>query len=302
VNTAPTIVVPNNMVLEATSSAGRVVNFTVTANDAEESDISSRVTCTPASGSTFALDQTTTVNCSVTDNGKGTAAALSAQGSFTVRIVDTTAPEFAPGVTANQLFTRIAANINGWSFSLADLAITATDIVDGAVTPVCTVNGAAAGTIQIGVGSFATTVTCTATDARTNAASVSFKVAVGLNVAATNYLSPLRMTAAFSGHKLGSTIPHKFLPPTYADGTPATDLASGLRLTLTKKDGTPDAISSEVVDFSAGSTEWRYDALAGHYIFNAKSGTTNPWSIGSWITNASYRGITLAQTQLEFRR
>ena len=39
-----------------------------------------------------------------------------------------------------------------------------------------------------------------------------------------------------------------------ADGTPATDLAAGLRLVLTRLDGSPDPASIDGDDYSAGSS------------------------------------------------
>jgi len=76
----PILHLPDNIVAEATSAAGAVVTFTATAEGAD-----GPVTCTPPSGSTFALG-TTTVNCSAT-NAAGTST-----GSFTVTVRDTTAP------------------------------------------------------------------------------------------------------------------------------------------------------------------------------------------------------------------
>ena len=146
-------------------------------------------------------------------------------------------------------------------------------------------------------------MSCTAKDHIGNqSAPSSFQVFVGLNINGTGFLPPLRMIAPFSSHKRGSTIPHKFLPPTYADGTPATDLAGGLRLVLTRLDGSPDPASIDGDDYSAGSTAWRYDPDAGQYIFNLKTGTTTPWDTGTWQTTASYAGITLATTQFDLRR
>jgi Big-like domain-containing protein/HYR domain-containing protein len=72
------------MTVEATSAAGRTVTFTATATDLV--DGARPVSCTPASGSTFALG-TTTVNCSASDT-RGN----SASGSFTVTVRDTIAP------------------------------------------------------------------------------------------------------------------------------------------------------------------------------------------------------------------
>jgi hypothetical protein len=110
------------------------------------------------------------------------------------------------------------------------------------------------------------------------------------------------MVAPYSAHRRGSTISHKFLPPTYADGTPATDLAAGLHLVVQQLDGTPAADAINGDDFSAGSTEWRYDPDAGQYIFNLKTGTTSPWNIGTYRTTVSYAGVKLAETQFDLRR
>jgi hypothetical protein len=146
-------------------------------------------------------------------------------------------------------------------------------------------------------------VDCNASDAISNRSEVSiFEVFVGLNVGGTGFLPPLRMAEPFSAHKRGSTIPHKFLPPTYADGTPATDLADGLRLLVKRVDAMPDADGIEANDFSAGSTAWRFDTTAGHYIFNLKTGTASPWDVGTWTTTVSFAGIPLAATQFDLRR
>lgn len=79
-NGAPILTVPEDMVVEATSPAGAVVTFTATATEG------GTVTCTPASGSTFALNATTTVTCTAT-NAIGTVSA-----SFTITVLDRTAP------------------------------------------------------------------------------------------------------------------------------------------------------------------------------------------------------------------
>jgi hypothetical protein len=110
------------------------------------------------------------------------------------------------------------------------------------------------------------------------------------------------MAAPYSVHKRGSTVPHKFLPPSYADGTPAIDLAADLRLVLNRLDGTVEGSDLEVNDYTPGSTAWRYDAAAGQYVFNLKTGTASPWDIGSWKTTVSYKGIVLATTQFDLKK
>ena len=289
-NTEPTLVLPADMTVEATTSAGAAVTFLVTATDAEDGDLTSAVVCAPESGTTFALG-TTTVNCSVTDTG-----GLEATGSFVVTVVDTTPAFFTsfPSTTVN----LIAADINGAVLDTDALGITVQDVgnVSEPSTFACDY---IAGTV-FGIGS-TTEVACTAQDAIGNESEPStFEVFVGLNVSGQGFLTPLRMAAPFSAHKRGSTIPHKFLPPAYADGTPATDLAADLRLVIQRLDGLPGADEILVNDYSTGSTEWRYDDT--HYIFNLKTGTTTPWDIGTWATTVSYKGIVLASTQFDLRR
>jgi hypothetical protein len=268
------------------------VTFVVTASDGQDGDLTSSVVCTPASGSTFPLGETT-VNCSVTDNG-----GLQATGSFKITVVDTTPAEFTsfPSGTVS----LVAANINGAVLDMDGLGIAVADVnhVSEPATFSCDY---VTGTV-LAIGS-TTTVSCTAKDAIGNESAAStFDVFVGLNVATGGFLPPLRMAAPFSAHKRGSTIPHKFLPPSYADGTPATDLAGDLRLVVNQLDNTPDEGAIAADEFSAGSTAWRYDADAGQYIFNLKTGTSSPWNVGSYTTTVSYKGIVLATTQFDLRR
>jgi hypothetical protein len=290
-NTVPTLTLPDDMTIEATSSAGATGTFTVPASDAQDGDLTASVVCTPTSGSTFPLGETT-VNCSVTDGG-----GLSASGSFKITVLDTTPAYFTSFPTATIL---IAADINGAVLDIGGLGITVQDV--GNVSEPSTFDcDYVTGTV-VEIGS-TTTVSCTANDAIGNESEPSsFDVFVGLNVSASGFLPPLRMVAPFSVHKRGSTIPHKFLPPTYADGTPATDLAGDLRLVLNHLDGSVEGGDLEVNDYSAGSTIWRYDVDAGQYIFNLKTGTASPWDPGTWKTTVSYKGITLATTYFDLKK
>ncbi len=85
--TPPVITVPADIVAEAASAAGAIVFFTAAATDNVDGAVP--VSASPASGSVFALG-TTTVALSATD-----AAGNTATGSFTVTVVDTTAPVIA---------------------------------------------------------------------------------------------------------------------------------------------------------------------------------------------------------------
>ncbi|MEI7513403.1 MAG: HYR domain-containing protein [bacterium] len=118
---APSLVLPGNMVVEATGPSGAVVTFEATAND--EVDGTRPVSCVPTSGSTFPLG-TTTVNCSAEDLADP---ANEAEGSFTITVKDTTPP----------VITRLGSDpesvILGGVYT--DAGATATDLVDGNLTP-----------------------------------------------------------------------------------------------------------------------------------------------------------------------
>jgi hypothetical protein len=90
--TPPVLTLPANLVLEATSPAGAMATFAPTAYDLVSGNVA--VTCSPASGSTFALG-TTTVNAAAQD-----AVGNTATGSFTVTVRDTTPPTIS-SVTAS---------------------------------------------------------------------------------------------------------------------------------------------------------------------------------------------------------
>ncbi|BDG05421.1 HYR domain-containing protein [Anaeromyxobacter oryzae] len=146
-------------VVEATGPAGAVVDFgTVKATDLVDGEITA--TCTPGSGTTFAVGRTQ-VTCTATDRATNSAAA-----TFTVTVRDTTPPAFgalpAPVVEAT-----------GPGGALVDYgAVKATDVVDGEVTATCT--PASNTTFALGK----TEVTCTAADRATNSATAKFTVTV----------------------------------------------------------------------------------------------------------------------------
>ncbi len=302
-NTPPTLVVPNFVLQEATGPNGANVTFAVTATDAEDGDLTAQVVCTPASGNLFPIGETP-VSCSVTDSG-----GLTTTASFPVYVEDSTPPVFS-GVPTNPV-TRIAQNIQGWALSLSELGISASD-PNGVSEPVSLTCQPTEGTyLPIGAS---TPVVCTARDSATyrapvsqappppNTSQASFVVFVTLDVDPTGFLPPLRSQAPYSSHKRGSTIPHKFYPPKYADGTPATDLAPGLRLALRLTNSCASDLGTtyEGNDFPSGSTTWRYDPESGHYIFNLK--TQLGWSLGCYRTTVSYAGITLAETYFNLVR
>jgi hypothetical protein len=141
--TAPILTLPANMTVEADSASGAVVSYSASAIDA--SPANPVVNCTPVSGSTFVLGLTT-VNCSATD-----AASNTAEGSFTVTVVDTTAPETPTHTSpANNTFTTTA---NQTSIDWSDV----TD-VDDVSNPVSYVYQASNSADVTGTGEFVTPV------------------------------------------------------------------------------------------------------------------------------------------------
>jgi hypothetical protein len=76
--TAPSLTLPANFAVAATSISGAVVTYSASASDLVDGSVA--VTCSPASGSTFGPG-TTTVNCSAMDTAGNTG-----HGSFTVTV------------------------------------------------------------------------------------------------------------------------------------------------------------------------------------------------------------------------
>ena len=146
------------MTVEATGSSGAVVSYSgQSANDIVDGSVA--VTCTPASGSTFALGANA-VNCSATDSHLNTGTA-----GFTITVQDTKAPVLS-------LPANMSLQATSPSGATATFSASASDIVDGSVAVTCT--PASGSMFALG----ANVVTCSATDAAGNAASGSFTVTV----------------------------------------------------------------------------------------------------------------------------
>jgi hypothetical protein len=156
-NTPPVVTVPSNMIVEATGPSGSIVTFTATATDAQ--DGARPVTCTPASGTTFALG-TRTVTCTATDTG-----GLTGTASFTVTVRDTTPPVLT-------LPAPITVSAGTGGTAVVTYSATASDLVSGTVAVTCTPASGSA----FAVGT--TTVTCVAKDAAGNQSQGSFTVTV----------------------------------------------------------------------------------------------------------------------------
>src|SRR5262249_21102894 len=130
---------------------------TVTASDPDDAAVT--VTCTPPSGSPFAI-ATTTVSCIASD-----AAGNQTTGSFTVTVRDTTPP-----VLSLPLGFDLAATSSAGA--VATFPVSAQDLVDAAPPPLC--DHHSGDTYSLG----STTVTCSVSDAHGNSASGSFTIRV----------------------------------------------------------------------------------------------------------------------------
>ena len=170
----PTLNLPSNITVEATSGAGATATFSASATDSIDGTAS--ISCSYVSGTVFPLG-TTTVVCSSTDAHNNVAT-----GSFTVTVVDTTAPTIQP-------HANIEARNNSLLGDNLSYDPPATfDIVDGTGVATCTPAS----------GSFfdrgTTVVTCTATDSHGNSAiPITFLVRMG-------YVSKETPTASSQGN------------------------------------------------------------------------------------------------------
>lgn len=155
--TPPTLTLPADQVIEATAPGGAVATFVASADDLVDGAVA--VLCSNTSGDTFPLG-TTIVGCSATDVAGNTAT-----GSFSIEVVDTTPP-------ALTVPDSVTAEATGPGGAVVAYTATAHDLVDGAVTPVCTPASGAA--FALG----ATSVECSATDNVGNSTTTSFTVTV----------------------------------------------------------------------------------------------------------------------------
>jgi hypothetical protein len=154
---APTLTVPADIAVAAVDASGAPVNFTATAQDAVDGELTPG--CAPASGSVFPLGATT-VTCTVTDS-----AAHVVTRAFTVTVSDSEAPVLdVPGA--------LTVEATGADGAAVSYAVTATDTVSGTLVPDCDL--ASGATFPLG----ATTVGCTATDDEGNVGAAQFTVTV----------------------------------------------------------------------------------------------------------------------------
>ena len=250
--TPPAVTVPADLSKEATSASGATAAYSASATDLVDGSVA--VTCNPASGSTFPLGDTT-VSCGATDAHNN-----SASKTFKVTVVDTTPPAIT--VPANMTIPATSA-----SGAAATYVTSATDLVDGSVTPVC--SPASGSTFDPG----ATSVTCTATDSHGNSASKSFTVTVHFDLG-SGFLRPVVPTGT-NMVKAGSTVPLKWQISNEQGG-----YISSLSIVSSEKfapisgpsGGYNDATLTDTT--ATGTTGLRYDTTANQYVYNWKTPST----------------------------
>ena len=274
--TPPTVTVPADMTVEATGSSGAAVNFAseVSATDLVDGPVA--VSCTPASGSTFPLDVTTTVNCSAKDSHDNTAT-----GSFKVTVVDTTPPKLT-------LPADIIANATGNSQAVVNYSASAYDLVDGFVPVSCTpVSGS-----SFSVGT--TEVSCSATGAHNNTATGSFNVTVKYDW--NGFFRPVDNLPTLNLAKAGSAIPVKF---SLSGNQGLSIFGSPFPTSKAVVCGSTADVDTIEVTVTAGGSSLNYDAVADQYIYVWK--TEKGWAGTCRTLTVKLMDGTVHQANFKFK-
>ena len=260
-STAPVIAAHGNLTAEATSAAGAIVGYTSPATS-DAVDGAGSATCLPASGSTFALG-TTTVTC----NAHDAAGNASTPNTFSITVVDTTAPTIAPHADITMTATGNSSAVVSYVLPIA------TDLVDGNVAASCL--PASGSSFTVGT----TTVNCSAIDHAGNHATSSFTVVVSYGF--SGFYRPVDNLPTVNVVKAGSAIPVKFSLggdqglAIFASGYPASVSAAC-------NAATTDAIEETV---TAGGSSLTFDAASGQYTY-------------VWKTEKSWTGCRQLQVKL----
>ena len=160
--TAPVLHGPGNLTATATSRAGAIVSYDVTATDPDDPVITVHCSSSPSgmsSGSTFPIG-TTGIHCTASDAAGNAAAPL----DFAVTVLDP-----APFVTVPVSIDDSTSDPNGKTESFA---VSATDYLDGTLLASC--DHASGSTFPVG----ATTVLCSATNSSHLITTASFTVTI----------------------------------------------------------------------------------------------------------------------------
>lgn len=247
--TAPKLTLPADITKEATGPNGNEVTYSASATDAVDPSVA--VSCTPNSGSMFAID-TTTVNCEATD-----AAGNKATGSFTIKVQDTTAP------TNIQFVGNISDN-DPFFFGDVPAAPTCTADDSGSGIQGCVVTG-----YSTAVGTH--TLTATATDKAGNKSTKTLSYTVK-PYTFNGFYQPVNMGGTLNTVKGGSTVPLKF--ELFKGATELTSTSYINQPLQTQKVNCTTGTTEDTIELLAtGDTSLRYDSTGGQYIYNWKTPT-----------------------------
>lgn len=194
--TAPTLTLPANISRVVSKPSDAVVTYAASASDLIDGNVA--VSCTPASGSTFALG-TTVVDCKATDGSGNTTS-----GKFNVTLKDTGAPVLT-------LPADISIVTDKPSKASVTYSASATDSVEGPIAVVCV---PASGSI---FPEGTTLVKCSATDSSGNTTYGSFKVTVEVNKVALYRVieqTEAQLPSALGqGNSFGSALKLEYIQP-----------------------------------------------------------------------------------------
>ncbi|MDQ3494787.1 MAG: HYR domain-containing protein [Pseudomonadota bacterium] len=229
VDTTPPVIGPRSDILgvQATGPSGAAVSYASPATS-DAVDGAGTASCTPASGTTFALGLNT-----VTCNASDAAGNVATSSTFKIGVVDTTAPVIA---ARGDILLVEASGPAGAAVSYASPATS--DAVDGAGTASCA--PASGSTFALGQN----TVTCNARDAAGNAAlSTTFTIGVVDTTGPAFASYPAVINATASGNAQAAV---SFALPT------ATDLVDGpVAVTCDRASGSSFPAGSTTVTCSA---------------------------------------------------
>ena len=249
--TAPVIVPHDDVTEEATGPDGANVDYTSPVTS-DAVDGNSTANCSPASGSTFELGDTT-VTCTAQDAAGNQAT----PSTFEVTVEDTIRPTDI----------QFVGNINdGDSFYFGDVpaepTCTATD--GGSGLQSCVVSGH-----STDVGTH--TLTATATDKAGN--SVTKEITYTVKAwTFEGFYQPVDMNGVYNTVKGGSTVPFKF--ELFEGTTELTDTAYFSQPLQATMISCSTGVTEDVIELTAtGATSLRYDTTGGQFIYNWKTPT-----------------------------
>jgi hypothetical protein len=311
----PLLNVPGDNYVEATSSSGTHVNFIVTATagppnsgtvdmDTQRQQQQLRQiplspVCSPTSGSLFPIGVTTVI-CSVSDRyspasngggGSSSSGSINNNGepvtkSFKIEVGDTTSP--ALSLPADGLSVKATSKTTAVSYSKY---LSALDIVDGRITPVC--SPPSGSLFPIGM----TMVSCSAIDRHGNTATGTFSTTVRYPVFG-GFVEPVD-SGGSSVFKIGSTIPIKFQLK-WPDGKPVTDARVQIfnakisdKIIGAESGGSGlTSKGNDVVQPTPGNY-FGYDSSTGLYTFYLGTGNLSPgiWQIKVVLDDGSTHAL-----------